>query len=112
MAPIGNLTIVRAPEELVGPDSIMLKRMVEYNNSCLTGNHMGFVVDPTPIVNEVAACTSVVSEYQTDLTCGQASSQDEVKELVEEFVDKLKANGVDTIVAEVQKQMDAWKAAK
>ena len=73
---------------------------------------MGFVVDPTPIVNEVAACTSVVSEYQTDLTCGQASSQDEVKELVEEFVDKLKANGVDTIVAEVQKQMDAWKAAK
>ena len=112
MAPIGNLTIVHAPEELVGPDSIMLTRMIEYNNSCLTGNHMGFVVDPAPIVNEVAACTSVVSEYQGDLTRGQASSQDEVKELVEEFVDKLKANGVDTIVAEVQKQMDAWKAAK
>ena len=112
MSYTGNLTIVNAPEELVGPDNIMLERMVEYNNACLAGNHMGFVLDTDPIVNEVAACTNVVSEYQDELVRGQAASQEETEALVDEFIAKLKANGVDTIVAEVQKQIDAWNAAK
>ncbi len=111
-APLGNLTIVNAPESMVGPDSIMLTNMVKYNNEALKGSHMGFVLDTTPIVNEVAACTNVVSEYKNDLERGQTSSQEEVEELVAEFNDKLKANGVDAIVAETQKQIDAWKAAK
>lgn len=111
-APLGNLTIVNAPEELTGPDGIMLTNMVKYNQEALKGSHMGFVLDTTPIVNEVAACTNVVSEYKSDLEAGKTSSQEEVEELVSEFVDKLKANGVDTIVAETQKQIDAWKAAK
>ncbi len=112
MAPIGNLTIVRAPEAQSGPDGIMLTKMLEYNSSCLKANHMGFVFDTKPVTNEVAACTNVVAEYQSDLVTGQCSSQEEVAEIVKEFVDKLKANGVDTIVAEVQSQLDAWKAAR
>lgn len=47
-----------------------------------------------------------------ELVKGQAASQEEVEALVDEFIAKLKANGVDTIVAEVQKQIDAWNAAK
>lgn len=112
MASMGNLTIVNAPESLTGPDNIMLRNMVEYNKSCLTGNHMGFIVDTRPITNEVAACSSVVSEYQSDLVNGHCASQDEVREVLDEFVEKLKANGVETIVAEVQRQLDAWKAAR
>ena len=111
-APLGNLTIVNAPESLTGPDGIMLQNMVQYNKEAIVANHMGFVLDTTPIVNEVAACTSVVTEYQFDLAAGKASSQEEVEELVAEFVEKLKANGVDTIVAETQSQIDAWNAAK
>ncbi len=112
MASMGNLTIVNAPESLTGPDNIMLKNMAEYNASCLTGNHLGFVFDPKPVVNEVAACTNVVSEYQNELVSGQCASQEDVREIVAEFVEKLQANGVDTIVAEVQSQLDAWKAAR
>ena len=112
MASMGNLTIVKAPEALTGPDNIMLKKMVEYNNSCLAGNHMGFIVNTDPITNEIAACSSVVSEYQNDLVKGQCASQDEVRDLLNEFIEKLKANGVDTIVSEVQTQLDAWKAAR
>lgn len=112
MAPIGNLTIVKAPESLTGPDGIMLTRMKELNASCKQANHMGFTFDTAPVVNDIAACTSIVTEYQTLLATGQLGSQDEVKEVVQEFVDKLNANGVDKIVAEVQRQIDAWKAAK
>ena len=111
-APVGNLTIVRAPSSYVGPDSIMLTKMVEYNNSCLQPNHLGFVFDTTPVVNEIAACCSIVQEYQVELAAGQVDSPEGVEELVAEFREKLHANGVDAIVAEIQRQIDEWKAAK
>ena len=111
-APVGNLTIVNAPEALVGPDSIMLQRMVEYNNSSLLPSHMGFVFDTSPVANEIAACTNIVMEYQKEINEGKLVSQDEVRDSIEEFVAKLKANGSEKIVDEVQRQADAWKAAK
>lgn len=112
MAPVGNLTIVNAPETLIGPDGIMLKNMMQYNQECVVPAHMGFVLDTTPITNEIAACTNVVAEYIQDIRKGQLSSEDEVRTVVAEFNDKLAANGVDKIVAEVQAQIDAWVAAK
>ena len=111
-APVGNLTIVNAPESMTGPDGIMLTKMMEYNQSCLKAAHMGFVFDMEPVRNEIAACTNIVSEYQMELIRGQLGSEDEVREIWEEFNEKLSANGVDAIVAEAQAQMDAWKAAK
>ena len=112
MSGAGNLTIANAPESLVGPDNIMLKNILEYNETCLPSNHMGFVLDQDKIVNEVAACTNVVSEYQNELVYGQGASQEETEALVDEFIAKLKANGVDTIVSEAQAQLDAWNAAR
>jgi len=111
-APVGNLTIVNAPESLTGPDGIMLKEMVRYNNEAVRPKHMGFVFDITPVANEIAACTNVVMEYRDVLRNGQLESQDEVDSTVDEFVAKLEANGADKIVAEVQRQIEAWKASK
>ena len=111
MAPIGNLTIVRAPENMTGPDNIMLTEMARLNSECLKAAHMGFSFFTENVANEIAACTNVVKEYQESLCKGQAGSQDEVTELVQEFNDKLAANGIDKVIEEVQKQIDAWKAA-
>jgi putative aldouronate transport system substrate-binding protein len=112
LAPAGNLTIVNAPEELVGPDNLLMEQMVEYNQKALLPPHMGFVFDPSPVANQVAAVSSVVQEYQKELTNGQSVSQDEVVEMVEEFREKLVQNGSEVIVAEVQRQIDEWKAAQ
>ena len=111
-APVGNLTIVNAPEALTGPDGIMLTNMIAYNKACLLPAHMGFVVDPAPIANEVAACSAIVMEFQPELQEGKLVSQDEVTEAVAEFVEKLRANGSDKIIAEVQRQIDEWLAAR
>lgn len=111
-APVGNLTIVEAPESLAGPDGIMLTRMVELNDSCVKPSHLGFVFDTSPVVNEIAACTSVVMEYQKELAEGKLNSQKDVEDAVQEFVEKLQANGSEKIVAEVQRQIDEWKAAR
>ena len=110
-APVGNLTIVKAPSGMVGPDNLLMSAMLEYNKKALLPPHMGFVFDPAPVANQVAAVSSVIMEYQKELIKGQMSSQDEVVETVEEFREKLRQNGSEAIVAEVQKQIEAWKAA-
>ena len=43
---------------------------------------------------------------------GKLNSQEDVEAYVNEFREQLKANGVDTIVAEVQRQIDEWMAAR
>lgn len=111
-APVGNLTIVDAPESLIGPDGIMLEKMLEYNEACIVPRHMGFVFDTSPVVNELAACTNIVLEYQVEIQKGQLSSQDEVNDVIAEFVEKLRANGSEKIVEEVQRQVDEWEASR
>ena len=107
----GNLTIVEAPESLSGPDNIMLTRMEEYNSNAILSTHLSCVIDTTNFQNELAACNSVIAEYQY-LIKGSLESADAVNKAVDEFVAKLKANGADKIVAEVQAQIDAWVAAQ
>lgn len=111
-APVGNLTIVKAPESLTGPNGIMLDRIIEYNNSAVLPNHMGFVFNVEPVANEIAACTNVVMEYRDTLRNGQLDSQEEVDTVVDEFVAKLEANNVQRIVDECQKQINEWKAGR
>lgn len=104
----GNLTIVEGPESYVGPDRAVLENIKKYNEEALVAAHMGFVVDTEPIANEIAACAGVEAEYTSRLNTGQLASQDEVNKTLDEFIEKLKANGSEKIVEEVQNQLDAW----
>lgn len=107
----GNLTITRTPEDVGGPDGIVFDKMIECNNSAKLAAHMGFVLNTDNIQNEIAACTNVVQEFSA-LTTGHYNSQEEVDAALDEMIAKLKANGVDKIVAECQAQIDAWNAAQ
>ena len=108
----GNLTIVEAPESYGGPDGVMLQKMAEYNNKAILAAHMGFVMDTSAIENELSACNNVLSEYGNLLWGGQLESQEAVNEAVDKLIEKLKENGSDKIVEEVQRQIDAWEASK
>ncbi len=108
---MGNLTIAEAPLSYSGPDNILFDKMAQYNSEAILAPHMGFVVDTTNITNEISACTNVITEYK-HLSLGQSESQEAVNKEVDEFIAKLKANGSDKIVAEVQAQLDAWLANK
>ena len=107
----GNLTITQTPEEMGGPDGIMFEKMIEYNNNAKLAAHMGFVLNTDNIQNEIAACSNVVQEY-ADLTTGHYNSQEEVDAALDAMIAKLKANGVDKILAECQAQIDAWAASQ
>jgi putative aldouronate transport system substrate-binding protein len=109
---VGNLTIVQAPEDHIGPNGIMLTKMAQYNRDAVQPTHMGFTFNIQPVSNEVAACANVVAEYGPTLSGGQASSEAEVDRLIDEFNAKLKANGIDRILAEAQRQGDAFLASR
>ena len=89
------------------PDDVW-EQTIELNNSADTSKFLGFVFDPEPVANEVAQCLSVVKEYTPGLITGSVDAD----KFIPEFNAKLKGAGVDTIVAEKQKQLDAWRAAQ
>jgi putative aldouronate transport system substrate-binding protein len=65
-----------------------------------------FVFDQTPVRSELAAITQVVSQYGPAISWGKAGDP---VQAVEDFRSKLKAAGYDKVLAELQKQLDAYK---
>ncbi|MEO5887437.1 MAG: ABC transporter substrate-binding protein [Anaerolineales bacterium] len=69
---------------------------------------LGFVPDLSPIQNEMAQLASAAKEYCDPVDKGLV----DVESGLAECQNQLKAAGIDAIVAELQKQIDAWKATK
>jgi putative aldouronate transport system substrate-binding protein len=67
---------------------------------------MGFSFDQEPVKTEVAAVQNVMAQYRKALENG---ASDPVT-ILPEYQAKLRAAGLDKIIAEKQKQLDAWAA--
>jgi putative aldouronate transport system substrate-binding protein len=67
----------------------------------------GFVFDPEPVKNELIAVGKVQSTYDPGLQSGQLDPAVDLPKMI----DKMKAAGIDKIIQEAQKQVDAWRAA-
>lgn len=79
----------------------------EFNRSARISSILGFQFDPSPVANEVAAVNNVVQEYQNILNSGSV----DIDEYLPAFLEKKRAAGGDLILAEQQKQLDAWVRA-
>lgn len=75
----------------------------EFNKKSTFSKALGFSFDSTPVKNEVAAVVNVNNQYKAGLESGTLDPSK-----LDEFVTKLKAAGMDKIIAEKQKQLDAW----
>ena len=80
--------------------------MLDAPNHAKFSEAMGFIFDSAPVYDQMAACTSVVDEYRDALLYGLV----DVDSYLEEFNAELKAAGIDEIIAEEQRQFDAWLA--
>lgn len=101
----GSIIVSKYPQGYPANFGQLIK---DFNDASNQESNLGFNVDPTPITNEIAACTNVVEEYHAVLEAGQS---DDVDGLVDEFIAKLKANGSDKIVEEVQRQLTEWRTS-
>jgi putative aldouronate transport system substrate-binding protein len=79
---------------------------VKQNDSAELSKAFGFSFDAAPVQSQYTAVTNVISQYQRALECG---SVDPAVELPN-FIQKLKKAGIKEVIAEKQKQLNAWAA--
>lgn len=89
-------------------DPDVWKKMKEFNSNLVKSKALGFSFNSAPVQNEITALNNVTQQYRKILETGTV---DPTKKLPE-FITKLKAAGIDKVIAEKQKQLDAWAAAK
>ncbi len=67
----------------------------------------GFVMDTSSISTEVAACTNARQQYGWPLELGYT---EDVEASIEEYRTAMQAAGIDKVIEECQKQLDAYLA--
>lgn len=83
-------------------------KMLEKNKTSKKSLALGFTFDSTKVRDQITACTNVVAQYYTPLTYGEV----DIDSTLPKFQDALKKAGINEIIAEKQKQLDAWLAKK
>jgi len=80
----------------------------EINGNAPASCIMGFVFNSEPVATEIAQCNTVVSEYAHPIQCGEVDTEEAIATLLE----KLEEAGASKVMAEMQKQIDAWVATR
>ncbi|HEY8463738.1 MAG TPA: ABC transporter substrate-binding protein [Bacillota bacterium] len=88
-----------------GENTNKWKAFKKFNDSSISAKSLGFNFDPEPVKNEMAACSQVWSTSVGPLICG-ASDPSTLPQILARF----KAAGINKIIAEAQKQLNAWMA--
>ena len=89
-----------------GRDTTIYSRLEENNKNSEFSPVMGFSFDSTAVSSEVAAITNVINQYLPGLSCGSLNPDTEM----DAFLEALDDAGMQTVIEEKQKQLDAWKA--
>lgn len=78
------------------------------NESATASPLMGFTFMPAAVTAEISNITAVIDQYGPGLNTGTIDPNEKLPE----FLDKLKSAGIDKVMEEAQKQLDAFNAAK
>ncbi|MBC8081510.1 MAG: ABC transporter substrate-binding protein [Gorillibacterium sp.] len=93
----------------VGEDINKYQNYEKFNEfiSSRPSNMLGFTFDSEPVKNELIAMDNIRKTYDPGFTTGQLDPDKEVPNMIK----KLKAAGLDKVMAETQKQYDEWRKA-
>lgn len=83
--------------------------MTEYNESAKVSPAYGFIFDSSNVANEVTACTNVVQQYCNSV---EENGSVDVDSAIAELNKALKEAGIDTVIAEKQRQYDEFLSNK
>lgn len=78
------------------------------NDGAYPSKALGFVVDRAPITTEIAQVKAVLDEFGKPIEWGWVAYDEAAPDLI----DKMNAAGAQTIVEEVQRQINEWAAAQ
>lgn len=80
------------------------EQLKAFNKSAKVSKAMGFIWNPSNVTSEITAVTNVYNQYTPALEAGAVDPQ----KVLPEFIKALKDAGIDKIITEKQKQLDAW----
>lgn len=83
-------------------------QMLKKNKACKKSLALGFTFDASKVTDQITACSNVVAQYYAPLMYGEV----DIDSTLPKFQDALKKAGIDTIIAEKQKQLNAWLAKR
>jgi putative aldouronate transport system substrate-binding protein len=89
--------------QMAGTDMADLQLMLDENKNSAMSPVMGFTFDSSSVADEYSAVTNVINEYMPGLITGSMDPTE-----ISNFNAKLKAAGIDKIVAAKQQQLDQW----
>ncbi|MHB1394183.1 MAG: ABC transporter substrate-binding protein [Clostridia bacterium] len=76
----------------------------EFNKQATGTQTLGFNFDPSSVKSEIAAINNLWDKYVPALETGSIDPEKNVPK----FLEEMKAAGIDKVIAEKQKQLDAW----
>lgn len=89
-------------------DPDIREKALKTNADAGLSDNFGFVANTVGLDTEIAAMTSAKNEFVRGLNCGVGDADANIDALMK----KMKAAGVDDVIANVQTQLDDWKAAQ
>lgn len=98
---LGN-TLLQAVSTQEDPDKNRM--LIEYSNDSIDHPSLGFRFRTDPVAAELTAINALADGTMRALMTGYIDPATELPK----FIDDLKAAGLDTVIAEVQSQYDAW----
>lgn len=78
----------------------------EFNQNAIKSPALGFVYDPSKMKNEIAALENIKLEFDPVISSGVTDAMKDGH--YEKFLAKLKAAGIDRLIADKQAQLDEW----
>jgi len=91
-----------------GDSPDLYEQLDQFNKAAVRSSAFGFMFDVEPVKTEWAAVTNVVTQYGPPLETGSVDPATTLPK----FIDALRAAGSEKIIAEKQKQFDAWLKTK
>lgn len=90
-------------------DPEIFTQLREFNESVLNDERkqskaLGYCFNSEPVKSEFTAVTTVITQYESALESGSVDTA----KVLPEFLDALEAAGIDNVIEENQKQLDAW----
>ena len=100
----GNMYAMSLPEEQVGT---LWDDLQNVNETATASDNLGFVFDTKGLENEIAAVSAVCTEYVSQMENG---FMDNLDQLQQDFIAKLEASGIQTVIDACQEQLNTWRA--
>lgn len=100
---IGNMNLIR--QSTTSPKA-MFDLFNSQNETAVNGINLGFIFQPEPVAVEYANCRTELGLSVKPIYLGVVDFEENYDAMLE----KMKAAGIDKVVAEYKKQLDAWLA--